>query len=221
VIDPTLSELIRRAVESRVADVHVAIPAEVQSYDAAKQTVVAVPLVRNVIEGDTDDLWEEDFPPIPNVPVEWPGGGGMYLHFPLTKGDTGVLTFCERSIAEWRNTGKMATPSDLRLHGLSAAVFRPGLRSNKSARTDVPASGVAVLSVGSGFLRVGEDAGSEFVALGEKVKARLDTLQQAFDGHTHSVATAGSSTAQTGTAAPPDSPIGPLDSVSATKLKVK
>lgn len=178
-IEPTLVELIRRAVESRVADIHVAMPAIVRSYDAAKQTVEVQPATRRVIEDEEGDLWEEDFPPIPNVPVEWPGGGGMYLHFPITAGDTGLLVFCERSIGEWRETAKQATPGDTRLHGLSAAVFRPGLRDSKSARADAPASGVGVIHVGDGILRVGPDAGSQFVALAEKVSAQLTALKNA------------------------------------------
>jgi hypothetical protein len=97
----------------------------------------------------------------------------------LAEGDTGMLAFCERSIAEWRETGKQATPLDLRVHGLGSAVFRPGLRDNKTPRTDAPASGVAVIHVGGGILRVGPDAGAEFVALSEKVEAQFQTLKDA------------------------------------------
>lgn len=183
-IEPTLAELVRRALESRIADIHVATPAIVRSYDAAKQTVSVQPAVRRVIEDEDGDFWEEDFPPIDNVPVEWPGGGGMYLHFPLAAGDSGVLVFCERSIAEWRDTGKQATPRDLRVHGLGSAVFRPGLRDNKTPRTDAPSSGVAVISVGDGILRVGPDSGAQFVALADKVKSNFQAIKDLFTNWT-------------------------------------
>jgi hypothetical protein len=176
-IEPSLVELFRRAIESRLADVHVATPAIVRSYDAAKQVVSVQPAVRRVIEDEEELFWEEDFPPIDNVPVEWPGGGEMYIHFPIAEGDTGSLVFCERSISEWRETGKQSTPLDLRLHGLGSPVFKPGLRSNKNPRPDAPASGVAVIHVGSGILRVGPDAGAEFVALAEKVGAQLEIIK--------------------------------------------
>jgi hypothetical protein len=76
---------------------------------------------------------------------------------------------------------------------------------------------VAVLSVGSGFLRVGEDAGSDYVAMAGKVEAALGVLKDLFtnwvtvpnDGGAALKAAAGTALA--------DWPA----TVAATKLKVK
>jgi phage gp45-like len=54
---------------------------------------------------------------------------------------------------------------------------------------------------------------TEFVAMANLVKARVDTIQQAFDGHQH---------AETGgTTSTPIAPIGALAGVAATKAKVE
>lgn len=216
-IEPTLPELIRRAIESRMGDVHVATPGIVKSYDAAKQVASVQPAVRRVIEDENGDLWEEDYPIIDNVPVEWPGAGGFYIHFPIEAGDTGTLVFCTRAIAEWRETGKMSTPGDLRLHGIGAPVFRPGLRDNKHARADAPSSGVGVIAVGDGILRIGPDSGAQFVALAQKVADQLTVLKNLFDGWTPVPNDGGAALKTAATSALATWP----QSVAAEKLKVK
>jgi hypothetical protein len=69
------------------------------------------------------------------------------------------------------------------------------------------------------LLKLGKDA-SSFAAKADLVSARLDTIQQAFDSHTH-IGTATVSTGSVGTIAAPASPIGALASVAAAKVKVQ
>lgn len=181
-VEPTLAELLRRALDSRIADVHVSMPGIVRSYDAAKQVATVQPAVKRVLLDDDGEQVEEDFPPLQNVPVIWPGGGGFYMHFPLATDDAGLLVFSERSFTEWRSTGLVSAPGDLRLHALHA-VFQPGLRADAQARADAPAAGEGVIAVGDGVLRVGS-AGAPFVAGADKVDAQLDALKSAINGWT-------------------------------------
>lgn len=178
-IEPTLVELLRRAIDSRIADVHVSLPGIVKSYDADKQVADIVPAVRRVLFNDDGDPVEEELAVLQNVPVEWPGGGGFYLHFPLAAGDEGSIVVHERSIVEWRTTGNVSTPGDLRLHALGSVTFRPGLRNDKNPRADAPASGEGVIAVGAGVLRVGPSSGSQFVALADYVDARFAAIHDA------------------------------------------
>lgn len=70
-----------------------------------------------------------------------------------------------------------------------------------------------------GMVHIGGAAG-DFLALAGLVKTRLDTIQAAFDAHTHVVSgTSVSGGAVTGAAAAPTATIGPLASVAATKAK--
>lgn len=72
------------------------------------------------------------------------------------------------------------------------------------------------------LMKLGAGA-AEFVALADKVKARLDSIQSTFDAHTHPVGTLLDSTAGacTGATAVPASPIGALASVAASKVKAE
>lgn len=109
-------------------------------------------------------------------------------------GDRCVVIFAEESFSKWWTSGSVEPPEVLVRHGLHAICVPFGA-----------APGQAV----------------QFVALANLVLDRLNTIQAAFDAHTHAVATTGTAAAQTGTAAVVASPIGPLASVAATKLKAR
>ena len=124
---PTLAEVIRAAIDSRLADVHTAIPGKIKSYDAATQTADVIPLVKasTPMADGGDEL--EELPVIPNVRVLWPRAGGCYIHFPMAAGDYVLLVFNETAIGHWRaGAGEPAPPGDVSRHSLSYPYAIPG-----------------------------------------------------------------------------------------------
>ena len=119
---PTLAGVIRDAIASRLADVHVSLPARIVSYDAATQKAEVQPEIkRTFIDGTSADL-----PIIVDVPVAWPRAGKAYLHMPLKAGDQVMLVFSERSLDEWKNRGGSVKPKELRKFSISDAWAVPG-----------------------------------------------------------------------------------------------
>lgn len=124
-------------------------------------------------------------------------------------------------------------PDDLRVRasGLQSVPIRHGL---PGVTVEVPAGERVLLAFGDGDprqpyaalwhagqvtkVRIG---GEEAVALAALVSARLDAIQSKFDAHTHTVATTGTAAAQTGTAAPTATPIGPLQPVASEVLETR
>jgi hypothetical protein len=124
-------------------------------------------------------------------------------------------------------------PDDLRLRssGLQSVPIRHGL---PGVTVEVPAGERILLGFNDGDprqpycslwhsgqvtkVRIG---GEEAVALASLVSARLDAIQQAFDTHTHTVATTGTAAAQTGTAAPTAGVVGPLEPVASEVLETR
>lgn len=78
-----------------------------------------------------------------------------------------------------------------------------------------------VFLAADGKLSLGSKLPADFVALASLVDDRLQKIQSKFDAHTHDVATTGSSSAQTGTAAAVTSPVGPLAPVASTKVRAE
>jgi hypothetical protein len=221
-LEPTWQEVIAEAIESRLLELHTAIPGKVISYDAAKQTAEVLPVVQRADPNEEGGRTLTRLPVIPNVPVQWPRGGTYALHLPLAKDDHVLLVFSESAIGHWRASGEVAPPGDLRRCSIGYPIAIPGIAPDAVPIADPGTSGEAVLTVGAGVFRIG-GASAELVALANLVQQALDAIQQKFDAHTHVVATTGSATAQSGNAAAviPAQAIGPLGPVACEKLKAQ
>ncbi len=138
--EPSLQELIRRALESRLAQVRVSMPGAVKSYDPATKTAVVQPALSDVVFDENDERVVNEIPPIQNVPVVWPSCDALSIHANLSAGDTGDLVFATNSISDWQRSGQTAAPGNLRLHPLGSAKFYPGLRHEKNTLPDTDES---------------------------------------------------------------------------------
>lgn len=110
-------------------DLHTAIPARVVNFDPAAQTATIEIMIQKLMDDDKG----ENFPPLFDVPVSFPRGGGFAFTFPLHKGDEGIAIFSERCIDGWWEKGSHSIPLDFRLHDLSDALFIPGITSKPKA----------------------------------------------------------------------------------------
>lgn len=204
-----ITDVLDAVLESRLGDVHTAIPGRVKSYDPATQTAEVVPQVRVTAPKEDGSTAAEELPVLPNVPVQWPRGGGYALHFPLEPGDFVLLVFSEAAIGHWRETGQLADPGDLERHSIGYPFAIPGIAPNAGVIADAP-EGEAVLTVPPGkVLRVGGEL-AELVALASKVETELQRIATAF-----ATFVPGS-----GGASFPDAYTAPA-SVAATKLKAE
>lgn len=144
---PGLAEVFREALETRLAGVHVCLPARVEAYNAATQTADCKPAVRGAYRDIEGSDHVEDFPVLPGVPVACARAGRAFLHLPVAAGDFVTLVFCERGFQRWRARGGVSNPDDMRLHGLVGAIALP---VNLYPQSD-PLAGLAGGNVSLGF----------------------------------------------------------------------
>src|SRR5688572_20732449 len=101
----TLAQVISRAIDVRLTDMHTNFPARVVRYDADSQQVDVQPLVQAVFEDEAGERRSEPLPIITSVPVVFPGAGGYRITFPIKAGDQDgdtVLIVCsEASLDVW------------------------------------------------------------------------------------------------------------------------
>lgn len=92
-------------------DVRVATPAFlVSDMSAQQQTVeVQIALQERVRPPQGAAQWW-DVPPVFNVPLILPRGGGFALTLPLKKGDEGLLVFCDTCFDLWWQNGQTKAP---------------------------------------------------------------------------------------------------------------
>lgn len=186
---PSLAEVLASAIESRLLDVHTAMPGQVMSYDPATQTCDVRPVVRRAIDSVRDTVVHEELPILPNVPVGWTRGGGYSFQLPLQPGDHVWLVFSEVSTASWRSTGDLSDPGDLRRHDLSYPVALPCVAPDSET---LPGTEHALLSCpGGGKLSVSAGGLPSPVALASLVTATLTALKAAVDAAATAEANAG------------------------------
>jgi hypothetical protein len=176
---PDIEHLITSAIESYVDNVHVSLPGIVVSYDAAKQTATVKPAVKRPVMNEDDQIVYEEYAPISNVPVQFPGAASLSFHFALAAGDTVKLVWQDFSIATWRKTGKVSEAGDTRKHGPSYPIAEPWMRPNGGPGPDTDESigkpGGLRLVFTDTAVAVG--TGTDFVAMALKVDAGFAALQ--------------------------------------------
>ena len=180
--DPELAELIRRAIASERVDIQVSMPGIVVSYDAETETAEIQPATRRARYNSDDEIVAEDIPPIQNVPVIWPSCAAFSFHGVLAPGDGVDLVFSTYSHAGYRNTGKLATPLDLRPQSLSYPKAYPGFKPKSATGKDTdnsvgkptagPTNPARIHFVGAG-VEVGKTA-LDPVVTASKLKLILD-----------------------------------------------
>lgn len=214
-LDPSDSEVIRDAINARLGEVWTATVGRVQSYDAVKQTVDVLPVIRRPLQAADGQVGHEDLPVIPNVPVLHMRAGGFFVHLPVEKDDTVLLIFTSDSFQMWRESGSVVNPGDLRRHSLSNAIAIPGVFPATQPLTDLPNVGMASdeAVLGGGVYRVGDATAADFVALASKVDSALSAIHSWATEHTHPTAMGPSGNATPVLAEQP--------SVAATKLKAE
>lgn len=218
-LEPDLADVLFEAMESRLLEVHTAIPGKVVSYDKTTQTAEVQPVVQRIDPAEDGSLTGIELPSIPNVPVKWLRGGKMGLSLFLVPGDHVTLIFNEVATGHWRASGELAPPGDLRRHSLGYPIALPGAAHDADLLEDPGSENEAVLTVGDGVFRVGS-ASAEMVAIAKLTQQALDKIQQTFDAHTHPVPGITPGPGAT-TSAPSATPIGTLGPVAAKTLKAE
>lgn len=166
----SLPNVIKMAIENRLAGVHVSLPAKIESYDPATQKANIKPLIKREYQDGT----KESLPVINNVPVIWPGMTTGILSFPVKAGDTVLAVFSERSLDVWLSKGGEVEPNDRRKHDISDAIAIPGLFSF----ADVPGladPSSAIFKFGDAQLSLNKDGK---LALGNQAAELLDLFEQ-------------------------------------------
>ena len=207
---PNLAEVLRAAMDNRLADVHVALPGQVEKYDLATQSADIKPLIKRRVETDGDDLIES-LPVIPKVPIVFPRAGGFFISMPIKKGDLVTLIFCERSIDKYTaGKGKDTDPVDLRMHELIDAVAFPGFYPFSESLEDAHADNLVIgedggkhIHVKSGEIALGVEAPADWVALASLVKTELQAIINTFNAHIHTTTATIGPSAVVGIIAPP------------------
>lgn len=135
-----LMEAMRTALDGRQAKMWQGGPGIIQSFDAAKMTVVVQPAVQGRASKSDGSVAFVNLPLLLDVPVQFPSGGGVTLTFPIKKGDECWFSIADRCIDAWWQQGGIQSPMEARMHDLSDACAFVGVRSQPRVLANVSTS---------------------------------------------------------------------------------
>jgi hypothetical protein len=119
----------RKAIFQAIADLRVALPCIVQSFDPVKQTITAAPAVMEKINKTINGvpvLTDVPLPLLLDIPIIVPRAGNFVITFPVQPGDECLVIFADFCIDSWYQNGATITndatnqtQADRRRHDLS------------------------------------------------------------------------------------------------------
>jgi len=193
--EPTDPELLRAATSAGLARVWTSLPGKVVSYDPDQKTAV----VEVAVHDGTAP------PPLPDVPVKFPRGGGYRLVWPLSPGDEVTLIFYGLDPSRFRASGEASAANISRRHGIYPVAI-PGSESELFADYEPATEGLHLgkddgsveIIVGASQIKLGSSSGATHgVAKGDVNDANIAAIKTWLTTHVHPTAVGPSSASTT------------------------
>jgi len=183
-----LEDVVSSAMESALQGVWTAMPAQVESYDAALQRANVRVTVKVASVGEDGERDTASVAVINAVPVVHAGGGGFRCVFPVAHGDTVLLVFASRSIDTWLGQGGVVDPTFDHHHDISDAIAITGLRDFGHALTHAPSDHASIghdqgatIELRQSEIAVGGDTGKEPTLKGTTYRSAEDSYFSALN----------------------------------------
>lgn len=114
-------EFYAQMLEGFSSKIRVAIPGIITAFDPEEQTVTVQPALREQIRNlDGSQQWIK-IPPLLDVPIVLPRGGGFVITVPIKNGDECLVIFSDMCIDAWFSNGDVQNQIEKRRHDLSDA----------------------------------------------------------------------------------------------------
>lgn len=122
-------EASRAAEDAHQSRIWTMMPVVFKKHDTDTNTVHAqVTVKQKHVDAEGKATWKQ-FPLLKDVPVHYPGAGGVSVTMPVTDGDEGMIVFASRSFDKWWNSGGIQEQNEMRMHDISDGFAIPGFRS--------------------------------------------------------------------------------------------
>ena len=172
--------IIKGWMDSRVSNIHTAMPGRVVSYDPSTNRASVQP------NGDykSEDGRNIQYPIIHNVPIHFPmgQGGTAGITFPINAGDGCLLVFSETQNDDFLG-GNKGDSEDSRRHSLNDAIAIPGVYAG-AAPSNVSHPGDVCVFKGGTILRISDGSveimGATLTVSGDVIGGGIS-----LDNHTH------------------------------------
>jgi hypothetical protein len=151
---PDLAELLSRRKGDLKTEINCIMLGTIEKFNPSEQTAdITINFLRNIRGEETDS--QQTYPIIVRCPVVILSGGEGNITFPIEKGDTCIVLFCDRDIDGWFMTGQVSIPNSARTHDLNDGIALVGIRSLKNILQGVNPNGPQ-MSMGYNYISVAD-----------------------------------------------------------------
>lgn len=175
----------RAAAFNNSAQLRVAIPGIVESFDAEKQTVSVQPAITENIQTGEAAVKATQLPILTDIPICFLRAGGYCITLPVKKGDECLLVFADMCIDGWWQSGGVQDQMETRRHDLSDAFAIIGTTSQPRKVTGYSSEKMQIRAEnGNVVFELDKEKGSVSVQCGGdfNVKASGDVKIQGSNG---------------------------------------
>lgn len=152
-------EAEQRLIDKIGAELRVAAPGIIQSFDSDRQTVEVIVAIREMVVLAGVSSWRE-IPLLVDVPIVLPRAGGFVLTFPIAPGDECLVVFGDRSMDAWWQSGGIQNQVQRRRHDLSDGYAIPGCWSQPRVVSDYSTDSVQLRTEdGSSYVEIDSGKG--------------------------------------------------------------
>ncbi len=176
-VPPTLTDVLEMHRSDTSAQIRVAIPGEIISYDATKRTAEIMVCYNRVYN---DGSVHAIKCPLVDVPTFTLQGGGVHVGLPIEAGDECWVCFADINIDAWHAAGGQQTPIDQRRHDIADGFAFVG--PNSLANPIVTALTATEGGLSTATAKVAIDNVSNLIAIdgaSTTLKIQLDALLDA------------------------------------------
>jgi len=142
-------ESLQTALDGAQSSIWTSLPGYITKYSPTAMTVEVQPTIQGLYRGIDGNATLVTMPLLVDVPVLFPGGGGLTLTFPIAIGDECLVWFACRCIDAWWQSGGVQPPGEFRMHDLSDGFALVGPRSQPRVLT-APSTSAAQLRTEDG-----------------------------------------------------------------------
>ncbi len=151
----------RAAAFNNAAQLRVAIPGIVESFDAERQTVSVQPAITENIQAGEEAAKAIPLPILTDIPICFPRAGGYSMTLPVQKGDECLLVFADSCIDGWWQSGGVQDQMETRRHDLSDAFAIIGTTSQPRKVTSYSSENMQIRTDDGGIIiELNKDSGN-------------------------------------------------------------
>ena len=150
--EPDLCAVLDQVKDQVMSELNCVSIGTIVSFDSSDQTATIQLSYKkiNLYDGSISD-----YQPLIKCPCIILNGGGGYLTFPITAGDSCLVLFCDREIDTWFTNGGTNPPQSARVHDLNDGIALVGIRNGLNSLKGYYQGGIQLTTPGKFIFNTG------------------------------------------------------------------